>query len=79
MKILCEEYGFEFKLTHLEYTHEEFTMEVVQVAKKYIVRLEQSVRFEPSSVYYKLFEYVDEVVEFVHKIFADYGVEEFIL
>lgn len=79
MRILCEEYGFNFKLTHYEYIHEEFTMEVVQVAGKYIVRLEQSERFNPSSVYYKLFEEVDEIVEFVRNIFTDYGVEEFIL
>ena len=77
MKLLCDIYGFEFKLTHLEYIHEEFTMEVTQAAGKYMLRLEQSVRFEPSAVYYKLFQYLVEMAEFVETIFTDYGVEGF--
>lgn len=79
MKILCEEYGFDFKLTHFEYINEEFTIEVVPVAGKYIVRLQQSCRFDPPSVYYKVFEFIDEIVGFVEKIFKDYNVAEFIL
>lgn len=78
MRILVEEYGFTVKITHYEYINEEFTMEVVQVAGKYILRLEQSDRFDPPSVYYRLFEFVDEIVEFVETMFAEYGVQEFI-
>lgn len=78
MKILYEKYGFEFKLTHLAYISEEFTMEVTGSGGRYIVRLEQSARFEPPSVYYNVFEDIDETVEFVETIFADYGVEGFI-
>lgn len=78
MEILVEKYGFDVKRTHLEYINEEFTMEVVRRGEKYIIRLEQSARFNPSSVYYKLFENIDETIEFIEKIFTDYGVEEFI-
>ena len=74
MEILVEKYGFEVKRTHLEYINEEFTIEVVKVGETYIVRIEQSARFNPSSVYYKLFEEVGEIVGFIEKIFEDYCV-----
>ena len=52
-------------------------MEVTGLRGKILLRLEQSARFEPSSVYYKVFEDVDETIEFVETIFADYNVEGF--
>ena len=75
MKILVENFGFTVKLTHLEYINEEFSIEVVQLTEKYIVRVEHSARFNPPAIYYRLFENAYEIMEYVETVFEDYGVE----